>query len=75
MREVKVGKKYRHFKGMEVLVECIAKDSETQEKMVVYKHLKDGVYWVRPHDIFISRVDHQKYPDVKATYRFEEIEE
>lgn len=74
MREIKVGKKYRHFKGMEVYVEMIAKDSETLEKMVVYKHLGEDEYWVRPYDMFNSEVDHQKYPDIKQKYRFEEIE-
>ena len=74
MREIKVGKKYRHFKGMEVLVEIIAKDSETLEKMVVYKHLGENEYWVRSYDMFNSEVDHQKYPDIKQKYRFEEID-
>lgn len=74
MREIKVGKKYRHFKGMEVLVEIIAKDSETLEKMVVYKHLGENEYWVRAYDMFNSEVDHQKYPDIKQKYRFEEID-
>lgn len=74
MREIKVGKKYRHFKGMEVYVEMIAKDSETLEKMVVYKHLGENEYWTRPYDMFNSEVDHQKYPDIKQKYRFEEID-
>ena len=74
MREIKIGQKYRHFKGMEVLVEIIAKDSETLEQMVVYKHLGDNVYWVRPYDMFNSEVDHNKYPDIKQKYRFEEID-
>lgn len=74
MREIKVGHKYRHFKGHNVLVEIIAKDSETLEQMVVYKHLGDNVYWVRPYDMFNSEVDHQKYPDIKQKYRFEEID-
>lgn len=74
MREIKVGKKYRHFKGMEVLVEVIAKDSETLEKMVVYKHLGENEYWVRSYDMFNSEVDHQKYPNIEQKYRFEEID-
>ena len=73
MREIKIGNKYKHFKGMEVGVENIAKDSETLEKMVIYKHLKDNEYWVRSYDMFNSLVDKEKYPDVEQEYRFEEI--
>ena len=73
MREIKIGQKYKHFKGHEVLVELIAKDTETLEKMVVYKHLGKNEYWVRPYDMFNSLVDTEKYPNVKQKYRFEEI--
>ena len=46
--EVKKGK-YRHFKGNEYELLCIAKDSETLEDMVVYKALYgEGGIWVRP---------------------------
>ena len=73
MREVKEGQTYRHFKGNLVKIVAIAKDSETLEKMVVYEHT--GTIWVRPYDMFISEVDHQKYPNIKQKYRFEKIEE
>ena len=75
MREIKIGKKYRHFKGMEVIVEIIAKDSETLEPVVVYKHNGTDEYWARPYDMFNSEVDHEKYPDVEQKYRFEEVDE
>ena len=71
MREVKIGKKYKHFKGNIMEVLYIAKDSETLKKVVVYKH-GDEV-WVRDYEMFNSLVDKEKYPDIKQQYRFEEI--
>lgn len=71
-REIKLGKKYRHFKGNEYLVLQIAKNSETQESMVVYKQLYgDGGVWVRPLEMFMEKVER----DGKVFNRFEEIEE
>ena len=65
---------YRHFKGNNVL--WVAMHTETQEKMVVYQALYgDYKYFVRPYEMFVSKVDHDKYPDVKQEYRFELIEE
>ena len=72
-RIVVVGKRYRHFKGIEVEVIVLAKDSETLDDIVVYKH--DNVYWTRTLTEFLSEVDHKKYPNVKQKYRFEEISE
>ena len=63
---------YRHFKGDYYLVEDIAFDSETQKEMVVYRKLYDDCsLWVRPVEMFLSEVDHNKYPNVKQKYRFE----
>lgn len=75
MRKIKANTVYRHFKGDLYLVEGIATHSETEEKMVVYRALyEDYGLYVRPYDMFISEVDHEKYPDIKQKYRFEEVD-
>ena len=74
-REIKLRQVYKHFKGKLYLVEDVAYDSETEEKMVVYRALYgDYKLWVRPFAMFLSEVDHKKYPDVEQKWRFEEVE-
>ena len=74
-RELKIHGVYRHFKNKYYIVEDIAFDSETQEQMVVYRQLYgEGSLWVRPLDMFLSKVDKEKYPDVEQEYRFELVE-
>lgn len=72
MRELKINGIYKHFKGNYYLVIDIAYDSETKEKMVIYRRLYDDMsLWVRPLDMFLSEVDKVKYPHVEQKYRFE----
>lgn len=72
MREIQINRVYKHFKGNYYLVVDIATQSETKEQYVVYRRLYgDGTLWIRPLEMFLSEVDHEKYPDVKQKYRFE----
>lgn len=76
MRDVEVGAIYKHFKGHKVKVLAIARDTEnTDSYAVIYEHLGDREIWYRPYDMFISEVDHEKYPEVTQRYRFEKVKE
>jgi len=75
----------RHFKRETVdpstddylyMVVGEATHSETGERYMVYSALYgDGGMFVRPLDMFMSEVDHEKYPDIKQKYRFEKTDE
>ena len=82
IREVKPFTMWRHFKGARSFVITVAKHSETGEELVVYRCMdnngktnhKDGIY-ARPLSMFLSEVDHEKYPNATQKYRFEEIKD
>ncbi|MED3716048.1 DUF1653 domain-containing protein [Geobacillus thermodenitrificans] len=61
-------KKYRHYKGGIYELICIAKHTETEEKLVVYKNEK-GEKFARPYDMFFEEVEHEG----KMVPRFMEI--
>lgn len=49
--------RYRHYKGNEYEVVGIARHSESEEEMVVYRKLYgDGSLWVRPLGMFVEDV-------------------
>ena len=76
MRELKTKAVYRHFKGKYYYVEDVAIHSEDKSEYVVYRRLYDDhSLWIRPKEMFLSEVDHEKYPEVKQKYRFELVED
>ena len=72
MDEIKAGR-YRHFKGNEYEVLYLAKHSETQELMVVYRALygERGV-WVRPASMWNETVERDGKTYRRFTYIGEE---
>ncbi|MCD8187209.1 MAG: DUF1653 domain-containing protein [Ruminococcus sp.] len=57
--EVTVGAKYRHYKGCEYEVIAVARHTETQEELVIYKSLEDGAVWARPKYNFTDKAGNE----------------
>lgn len=63
--------RYRHYKCGEYEVVGVARHSETDERLVVYRPLYgDGALWVRPLAMFLETVTHNG----EAVPRFARIE-
>lgn len=68
--EIEIGAKYRHYKGHEYEVLHFAFNTETKEKMVVYRSLsKPEEIWVRPYNMFRETI----WKDGRQLKRFERI--
>ena len=73
MRELEIGKVYRHFKGNYYLIVDIAIHSETREEYVVYKSLyESSKTYIRPLEMFLDKIDINKTGNTTGQeYRFE----
>lgn len=68
MNNIKLGK-YRHFKGGEYEVIGIAKHSERQEEMVIYRALYgERQIWVRPACMWNERIERNGESFLRFTY-------
>ena len=71
-QEEKANNKYRYR-----VLSCDAMHTETGERLVIYQALyadEKGEYRVfaRPYEMFMGKVDKEKYPNIKQVYRLEE---
>ena len=78
MEKVQIGRVYRHFKGNYYFIENVALDSETKERMVVYKPLydrNDSQIWVRREAMFLEEIPERPDNITGQKYRFVMVEE
>lgn len=79
MEQIKIGKVYRHFKGNYYFVEDVAYDSETKERMVVYKPLynreDNRQLWVRPEKMFLEEIPERPDNITGQKVRFELVKD
>ena len=65
--ELKLGR-YRHYKGGEYEVQDLARHSESEEWLVIYKALYNDTLWVRPYEMFVQRVEVEGKEIERFTY-------
>lgn len=79
MNKVKIGKIYRHFKGNYYFIENIGLDSETMERVVIYKALynrEDSQIFVRKESMFLEEINQTRKDNITGQkQRFELVEE
>lgn len=79
MNQVKIGKVYRHFKGNYYYVENIGLDSETMERVVIYKAIynrEDSQIFIRKETMFLEEIDSTRKGNITGQkYRFQLVEE
>ena len=61
-RESLIGREFVHFKGKRYQLLDFAKNSETEELMVVYRTLYGAMeHWVRPAKMFFETIERDGY--------------
>ena len=78
MNEIQIGKVYRHFKGNYYFIENVGLDSETQERMVIYKPLydrTDSKIWIRKESMFFEEIPNRPDNITGQKHRFELCED
>lgn len=76
MTDILAGSLYKHFKGKGGIYRVVdlATHTETGEQLVIYMSVDNTrKVYARPLEMFISKVDKVKYPEIKQEYRFEKI--
>lgn len=82
---ISIGDVVQHFKRETVtdknsneylyVVRDIAEHTETGETLVIYQALYYPFKtYARPYKMFISKVDKEKYPNIKQQYRLQKVE-
>lgn len=69
----KAGEKWMHFKGHVYKIICLGCDTERMELVAVYQGVDDCTCWVRPLVMFMSEVDHDKYPNATQKWSFQKV--
>ena len=85
-QRIQIGDIVRHFKYETLRKELketntylykvlnFAKHTETGDELVIYQALYTPfAVYARPYDMFMGKVDKNKYPDIKQEYRLETV--